>query len=93
MAGWLPNSALANRLEGTPGGNRKGMSKRLRTLLALSPLHAALAVVTWRDLNRRDDAEVRGSKRLWRLASSADPVGSIAYWLVGRKGGHTGPQP
>jgi hypothetical protein len=39
---------------------------------------------TWRDLRRRTPDQVRGSKWLWRVASS-NLSGSIAYFLFGRK--------
>jgi hypothetical protein len=47
--------------------------------------HVLVTAYTWRDLNRRTDAEVRGSKRVWRIASGANTIGSVAYLLFGRK--------
>ena len=44
-----------------------------------------MVAVTWRDLRRRPDAAVRGSKRLWRLAATLNTTGSLAYWLFGRR--------
>jgi hypothetical protein len=46
-----------------------------------------LAILAWRDLSRRSENEVRGSKRFWRLAVMANPGNSVAYWLIGRKRG------
>lgn len=37
------------------------------------------------DLRRRDPAEIRGSKRLWRFASFLNFVGPIAYLAFGRR--------
>jgi hypothetical protein len=45
----------------------------------------ALQAFVLRDLKRRDDAEVRGSKRLWRALSFVNFAGPIAYLALGRK--------
>jgi hypothetical protein len=37
-----------------------------------------------RDIQSRDDDEVRGNKTVWRLAS-LNALGSIAYFLWGRR--------
>ncbi len=50
-------------------------------------VHLVLVALTWRDLDRRTATEVRGSKSAWRVASGANTLGAIAYWLVGRKPG------
>ncbi len=47
--------------------------------------HASIAALTWRDLRRRTPEQVRGNPRLWRVASAANTLGSVAYWLVGRR--------
>jgi hypothetical protein len=47
--------------------------------------HLIVTALTWRSLRRRTAAQVRGSKRLWRLASAANTGWSIAYFLIGRK--------
>jgi hypothetical protein len=46
-----------------------------------------VAVTTWclRDLKRRSKDQVRGSKLLWGPAMSVQPIGPIAYLLVGRR--------
>jgi hypothetical protein len=44
-----------------------------------------LAIVAWRDLNRRSEVEIRGTKRFWHVVIVANPGNSIAYWLFGRK--------
>lgn len=48
---------------------------------------AELVVTTraLRDLLRRPSGEVRGPKVLWVLASFVQPVGPVAYFLVGRR--------
>jgi hypothetical protein len=48
-------------------------------------LNAIIASFTWRDLRRRPDALVRGPKVFWRVWSSLNTTGSVAYWLVGRR--------
>jgi hypothetical protein len=54
----------------------------IATLVVLDLVAATLA---WRDLKRRSESEVRGTKRLWHVLILANPGNSLAYWLVGRK--------
>ncbi len=56
-----------------------------KVLFVVLVFHLILATLTWRDLSRRPDAAVRGKKRMWRLASSVNTTGSVAYWLFGRR--------
>lgn len=49
-------------------------------------VHLILLQLTWLDLRRRPDAAVRGKKRVWRFASGVNTIGSVAYWLFGRRG-------
>jgi len=57
-----------------------------RLIAALAVGHVIVTTLVWRDLRQRADDEVRGSKRLWRIASAANMSNSIAYLLIGRKG-------
>lgn len=61
--------------------------QKARLVLATVALQAGLATVTVRDINRRPKQAVRGPKLLWRLVGSANTLGSIAYWVLGRKRG------
>ena len=61
-------------------------NKKARLVVAALALQATVASVTIRDINKRPKEAVRGPKFLWRLAN-ANTVGSIAYWLIGRKRG------
>jgi hypothetical protein len=63
-------------------GSRKVSPPLLAAILAA---HAVIASFTWRDLRNRSVDEVRGSKRLWRAASALNTLGSMAYFLVGRR--------
>ncbi len=60
------------------------MSSRVRVVAALA-VHLVVTSLTWRDLDRRASSEVRGAKWVWRVASGANTLGSIAYWLIGRR--------
>lgn len=63
-----------------------GEKRRKRTLiLALVGVELVMAVFAWMDLNRRSDEDVRGGKRLWRLAIIANPGNSAGYWILGRR--------
>jgi hypothetical protein len=59
-------------------GRRKGW---LAAVVGAEVVSAALA---WRDLSRRTDEQVRGSKRVWRVLVVVNPGNSLAYWLLGR---------
>jgi hypothetical protein len=44
-----------------------------------------VTALTWRDIGRRRDDQIRGSKRMWRIFSAAQMGNSLIYWLVGRR--------
>lgn len=60
-------------------------TQKTRVVIAAVLVQAAIAAVTVRDLNQRPAEAVRGPKPLWRLLGSANTLGSLAYWLVGRR--------
>jgi hypothetical protein len=72
------------------GANRRGLgimtTRQKRALLAiLVPAEVCLAVLAWRDLDRRSEDQVRGTKHLWRLLVTINPGNSLFYWLMGRR--------
>jgi hypothetical protein len=61
-------------------------TKGLALLVAyIAAVHAPVAALTWQNLRDRPPAQVRGNKQLWRIASVLNTLGSVAYWLVGRR--------
>lgn len=54
-------------------------------LAAVAVVHVTAVTLTWRDLRDRPAGQVRGNRKVWRVASAANTVGSAAYWLVGRR--------
>ena len=62
-----------------------GMLQKLKPLGVIIPAHVAVTAFTWWDLRRRAPEQVRGSKRLWRVASGANTLGSLFYFTLGRK--------
>lgn len=54
--------------------------------MTLVVVDLVMATVAWRDLNRRPEGEIRGTKRFWHVVILANPGNSIVYWLFGRKG-------
>jgi hypothetical protein len=61
-------------------------TKQKRLLIAIIvPVQVVSAVLTWRDLGQRSDAQVRGNKRIWRVFVSINPGNSLIYWLFGRR--------
>ncbi|MGH9097571.1 MAG: hypothetical protein ACRDWB_09105 [Acidimicrobiales bacterium] len=63
------------------------MSRRpkLALLTALVVFDLVLAAFAFRDLRSRDESQIRGSKRFWRIATIANPGNSLAYWLFARR--------
>jgi hypothetical protein len=63
------------------------MTAKRKTLVAtiLVPIEVILAVLAWKDLARRTDEQVRGSKRMWRGFIAVNPGNSMVYWLLGRR--------
>ncbi len=49
------------------------------------PFHVLVTAFTWRDIGRRPQAQVRGSKWVWRLLSGANTGGSAIYFICGRR--------
>lgn len=49
--------------------------------------HILVAAWTWRDIRHRPARQIRGSKGLWRVLSAANTLGSVTYWLIGRRYG------
>jgi hypothetical protein len=47
--------------------------------------HLAVTSLIWRDIRRRPDDQIRGSKNVWRVATAANSANSVAYLLFGRK--------
>lgn len=54
-------------------------------LAIIVPVQVSLAVLAWRDLNRRADDQVRGRKGLWRAFVLMNPGNATFYWLFGRR--------
>jgi hypothetical protein len=69
--------------------NRK-LPRHAQVMAVIGLVHIALVIATWRDLRNRMDTQIRGTKRLWRVWSAANTLGSVAYWLVGRRRGTSG---
>ena len=63
--------------------NNKKPSKPLLTAIGLA--HVTFATLTWRDIRGRSQDEIRGSKRIWRIATGLNSGASVAYWLAGRR--------
>ena len=54
-------------------------------LVVAAVVELVLTTVAMRDLSRRSRAEVRGPKWLWRLVAVVQPVGPVAYLVLGRR--------
>ncbi len=61
-------------------------TRRQKLLIAVViPVEIVSTVLAWRDLSRRSDDDIRGSKRFWRLFTVVNPGNSLFYWLLGRR--------
>jgi hypothetical protein len=49
------------------------------------PTQVVAARLAWRDLAKRPDERVWGSKNLWRGFVLLNPGNSLIYWLFGRR--------
>lgn len=58
-----------------------------RLIVASGVVEAVLTAIALRDLRRQPADQVRGPKAAWGLASFVQPVGPVAYLLVGRRRG------
>jgi hypothetical protein len=54
-------------------------------LAVIGVVHLTVMTLTWRDLRSRPAGQVRGNKKVWRVASALNTTGSAAYWLFGRR--------
>jgi len=63
------------------------MKRRLSRceIAGLAVLHVVVVALTWRDINGRPAAEVRGNKKFWRVFSVLNMGNAAVYWLVGRR--------
>jgi hypothetical protein len=59
--------------------------KQVRMLAVVLVIHVILLALTRMDLRSRPADAVRGNKRMWKVWSTMNTTGSVAYWLVGRK--------
>jgi hypothetical protein len=70
-------------------GSRKewsAMERKSSRVVALALTgHALAAAWTWRDIRQQPAQQVRGSKTFWRISSAVNTLGSVGYWLIGRR--------
>ena len=61
--------------------------RRPRPQIAVPALisHVIMTAFVWRDISRRDPAELRGSKTIWRVLTAINTGNHLLYWLVGRR--------
>ena len=65
------------------------MERKPDRLLLFLIGHVLAAAGTWRDIRQRPAQQVRGSKALWRVFSAVNTLGSVSYWLIGRRYGRS----
>ena len=56
-----------------------------RTVVLFLTGHALAAAWTWRDMWRLPAHQIRGTKTFWRIFSALNTLGSVGYWLIGRR--------
>ena len=60
-------------------------ARRRAAMLALFSVELALTATALVDLARRPPAGVRGPKAAWALGCFVQPVGPVAYLVLGRR--------
>lgn len=59
--------------------------RRDAVLVALVAVQAVVGTLTVRDISRRRPELVRGPKLFWKIWGGTNTLGSVVYWLFGRK--------
>lgn len=59
--------------------------RQKRAIVVAGTVEVVLTTVALRDLVRRPKAGVRGPKLVWALGCTVQPVGPIAYLVLGRR--------
>ncbi|MFC6287202.1 PLDc N-terminal domain-containing protein [Nocardioides sp. GCM10027113] len=71
------------------GGSKKSWEDltplQQKAIVVTGIVEVVLTTYAARDLRHRPSAAVRGPKALWALALGVQPVGPVAYLLVGRR--------
>jgi len=70
--------------ENKPKSHRTQSPAQARAV-AQGLINLVLVIMTVRDIRKRSDAELNGSRKRWMLAAFAPPLGPIAYLVFGRK--------
>ena len=65
------------------GGKPTGAQRT--ALIVLGIVQAILIIAAQVDITRRPAAQIRGSKRIWRMIAGLNFVGPIAYFFFGRR--------
>jgi hypothetical protein len=60
-------------------------TRRQKPIIAVVLMEVISSLLAWRDLSRRNDESIRGSKRFWRVSVVVNPGNSLFYWLFGRR--------
>ncbi len=82
---WGPPATGAIPRHTARGATRPAPITRKKVLLFVVPLEVVAALLARRDLARRPDVAVRGSKRFGRVFVLLNPGNALVYWLVGRR--------
>ncbi|MBV9413282.1 MAG: hypothetical protein JO148_16945 [Acidimicrobiia bacterium] len=59
--------------------------EKKRIIVVVVVLEIISTIFAFRDLSDRSDADVRVSKRFWRLLMLSNPGNSVIYWVAGRR--------
>lgn len=59
--------------------------RRHVAVLVFVAVQAVVGTVTVRDISRRRPELVRGPKLFWKIWGGTNALGSVVYWLFGRK--------
>ena len=86
-----PADAARRPSRGAPGHNESVEPKKPKpnkaALVLIGLGHVAVTALTWRDIKRRQPAQIRGDKRMWRVLTALNTGNSVVYWVIGRRRG------
>jgi hypothetical protein len=70
---------------GSPKERSAMERKSSRVVVLVLTGHALAAAWTCRDIRQQPAQQVRGSKTIWRISRAVNTLGSVSYWLIGRR--------
>lgn len=75
------NGSMTNKTQSW----KKLTSSQKKFAVGALGVHFLIVGITHRDIMMRPDEQIRGSKRMWRLLTTANSMFSPIYYAIGRR--------